>query len=297
MQYLSEFSQYLEHQKRFSRHTVISYAHDLKQFFAFLQIDSDASILEVNHQMVRSWVLLLMDNHERTSVKRKVSSIRSFYKYLMQQGVLKSNPAALVKLPKEQKKNLSIITEAQLSELLNRLWSQAKEADYMGVLILEFFYNTGCRLSELIELKVKDINFAEKQVRVWGKGRKERFVPLTDGLLQKLEYHFKEEAQNRLLKRDSPLFVTGKQKKLYPKFVYNLVNNYLSSVSGIEKRSPHVLRHSFATHLLNRGAELNSIKELLGHSSLAATQVYTHNSMEQVKLMYNQAHPRSDKKS
>ena len=297
MEYISNFLGYLQNQKRFSPHTVISYGNDIKQFFAFSQINQNEAILEVNHQMVRTWVVRLMDEFTRTSVKRKVSSLRSFYKYLMQQGVISSNPAAMVKLPKEQKRNLSLLSEKQMADVLSRLWSGVGDEEFSKVLILEFFYNTGCRLSELIELTVADINFEEQQVKILGKGKKERRVPLTEGLLQKIKNYLHLEARKRPLNQDSCLFVTSKQKKLYPKFVYNLINHYLSVVSGIEKRSPHVLRHSFATHLLNRGAELNSIKELLGHSSLAATQVYTHNSMEQVKLMYNQSHPRGNKNS
>lgn len=297
MEHITDFLKYLEHQKRFSYHTVISYANDLQQFFAFSHINCNDDIMEVNHQMVRGWVVHLMEHHARTSVKRKVSSLRSFYKYLMQQGEMSTNPATLVKLPKHQKKNLALLSEEQMAQILNQLWKDVRNEDYSGVLILEFFYNTGCRLSELINLRVGDINKEEKQVKIWGKGKKERRVPITDALIHKMEHYLNLEARQRPLNKDSALFVTPKQKKLYPKFVYNVVNHYLSYVSGIEKRSPHVLRHSFATHLLNRGAELNSIKELLGHSSLAATQVYTHNSMEQVKLMYNQAHPRGNKNS
>jgi len=301
MNYLDNFLQYLSQQRRFSAHTVKAYQSDLEQFMAFADLQDQADLLEVEHPLIRGWVVEMMKaQQERSSIKRKLSSLRSFYKFSQKQGWQDRNPAALVQSPKEQKKVLHVLSEEEMKTLLlhmERPLAEQTEAEQQAGIIMEFFYSTGCRLSELIDLQWQQILWEESAVLFLGKGKKERRVPLLPQMLKRLREYWHLQQQSRDAGPKQLVFVSAKEKKLSPKFVYNLVKSYLSSVSGIEKRSPHMLRHSFATHLLNRGADLNSIKELLGHSSLAATQIYTHNSMEQVKQMYNQAHPRGDKNS
>lgn len=298
--YLTEFLQYLAQQKRYSVHTVTAYENDLSSFLSSADLNDDPAILEANHHLVRNWVVEMMsEGMERTSVRRKLSSVRSFYKWLMQRGLVSKNPASQVVPPKQEKKLPQVLSPDEVERLLAIPQSLADEDEwaYTGAIILEFFYGTGCRLSELINLNFGDLDLENGSVSITGKGNKQRHVPLTRQLQARLSEYKTRVSKHRCADRTAPVFITKSGKKLYPKLVYNLVNHYISLVSGIEKKSPHVLRHSFATHMLNQGAELNSIKELLGHSSLAATQVYTHNSIDQLKQMYNQAHPRGDHKN
>ena len=204
------------------------------------------------------------------------------------------NPMLKVVAPKQSKKLLRVVTEEEASVLLDEFPFPDDERGRQEKMILSMFYNTGMRLSELIGLKFSDVRTSNHYIRVLGKRNKERFIPTSGDFERELEEYVAKESVIRQLEPGSPFFVTGKGKKLYPKLVYNLVNKYISLVSGIENKSPHMLRHSFATHMLNRGADLNSIKELLGHSSLSATQIYTHNSVDQLKQLYNKAHPRGD---
>lgn len=288
-----DFLDYLTHQKRYATHTVTSYRNDLRAFESFIN-DAELRWEEVNHHLIRAWVLEMMEGGmARSSIRRRVSALRSFYKYLMRQGQVGQNPAVSVQLPKQAKKLARVVAEEDLLRLLDEVafpedrWGQTQK------LIIETFYQTGMRLAELIGLRQTDVDLGQGLLKVVGKRNKERIIPLGEDLRSRLAAHI-AEAQG--LQEGPWLFCTKKGKPLYPKLVYTTINFYLSSVSGVEQKSPHVLRHSFATHLLNRGADLNAIKELLGHSSLAATQVYTHNSVEQLKLMYNQTHPRGSNK-
>ncbi len=274
-------------------HTVRAYQNDLEGLAAFLkrQYEIEEEWQDVTHHMLRAYVLEMMEEaFEPNSVKRKLSTYKSFFKYLLQQKEIRQNPMDRVVAPKAPKKLLRVIEEEDLSRLLDKVPFE----DPQERLIIETFYNTGMRSAELIGLCWVDFNEAEGTLKVLGKRNKERIIPLTTHFTTKLVAHRERVSSARAT---DPMFTTKKGKKLYPKFVYKVVNTYLSLVSGIEKKSPHVLRHSFATHMLNRGADLNSIKELLGHSSLAATQVYTHNSVDKLKQTYNQAHPRGPKNS
>jgi integrase/recombinase XerC len=295
MEYIQDFLKYLRHQKNYSGHTILSYQNDVLAFAEFLKLELQVTDLKtVNHHFVRSWLIALLDDDlARTTIKRKISAIRSFYKYLLKQNQVSLNPAANIEVPKAPKKVVRVVPEAAMQNLLEKVEFPSNYWGLAQKTIIEVFYATGIRLSELINLEVDDVQFSAKQIKVMGKRKKERLIPLTDDLAQSLS-HFNEQRAVYFNNAISPyFFLTQKGEKLYPKLVYNTINYYLRIVSGIDQASPHVIRHSFATHMLNRGADLNSIKELLGHSSLAATQVYTHSSIEQLKQLYNHAHPRS----
>ena len=289
------FLSYLEHQKRFSKHTIKSYAKDLSLFSEFISATFDLEELqEVHHSMIRSWVVEMVDkDYARTSIKRKLSALRSFYRFMQREDLVAVNPAAQVIVPKPEKKLLRVVSEDDMRFLLEELpfdddpWSSSQN------LLLDLFYQTGIRLSELINLRESDYNIGASYIKVLGKRDKEREIPLSAALNSKMMDHLNTHRLKLNVFHEPWFFLSKKGKKLYPKLVYNSVNAYLGMVSGVEKKSPHVLRHSFATHLLNRGADINSVKELLGHSSLAATQVYTHNSIDRLKQMYNHAHPRA----
>lgn len=291
---VDEFLRYLEYEKRYSKHTITSYKKDLEQFSHFCSLNFELSdFLLVSDTIIRSWVVSLIETDiESSSIQRKVSTLKSFYRYCRQQNYLDVNPAATITLPKKKKRLPVFVEEKGMDGLFANI--QFPE-DYDGVrdkLILEMFYQTGIRLSELINLKTSDVDLYNNTVRVLGKRNKERIVPFSLGLHLLIEDYVK--VKNKLpVNESNTLFVTEKGVKLYPKLVYNTVKNYLSLITSITKKSPHILRHTFATHMLNNGADLNSIKELLGHTSLSATQVYTHNSFEKLKSIYNQAHPRA----
>lgn len=298
MSYRDQFLDYLQHQKAFSEHTLQAYRKDLESFAEFIEDEFQETDLSAVHKgMVRSWLIHLVDRElARTSIKRKLSSLRSFYKFLLRRSLIKTNVATLVDVPKPPKKLLRVVPEEDMLQLLEAPYDEEDSWAYGQRLILDLFYQTGIRLSELINFKQEDFRPEGSYIKVLGKGNKQREIPIGGELKNHLIVYLKVHRPSAAAIADEPyFFLSPKGKKLYPKLVYNSVNAYLSYVSGIDKRSPHVLRHSFASHLLNRGADLNSVKELLGHASLAATQVYTHNSIERLKSLYNQAHPRADK--
>lgn len=291
----TSFFQYLEHEKRYSIHTLESYARDIDQFFSFTELHYKVQdYTAVRHTHIRTWIVSLMKNKLKPrSINRKLSALRSLFKFYQRRGLV-NNPMKKVLAPKVGKRLPVFIQEEDIASILD----PANFDDSLGAqrdrCILELFYHTGMRRSELIGLKVEDIDWEKRQCKVFGKGQKERIIPLNKPLCNLLQTY---EAQRSEAWESTSgyFFLTDKGKQLYPKFVYNLVNRYLKPYNTIEQKSPHVLRHSFATHLSNNGADLNAIKELLGHSSLAATQVYTHNSIEQLQKIYQQAHPKAGK--
>lgn len=296
--YILSFLDYLKFQKRFSDHTVKAYENDLVSFEKFIFEENDIQYWkEVNHHHIRQWIVELSENGIKPrSINRKISSLKTYYKFLIREGQVELNPMSKVIAPKQSKQLLRVVSEKEIQILLEDIEFPEGFLGLLHKTVISSFYFTGMRLSELINLKDSDVDLNNKRLRVLGKRNKERFLPITVNFQEELNYYREKRKEISTVEGDAWFFVNAKGKKLYPKLVYDFVNRYLSSVSSIEKKSPHVLRHSFATHMLNRGADLNSIKELLGHSNLSATQVYTHNSVDQLKKTYNQAHPRGEKK-
>lgn len=289
------FFKYLQYEKRYSPHTLTSYYTDLGQFAGYLkEVYQISDAAEADHTIIRSWILTLVQNNIKPrSINRKIACLRSYYKFLMAQERIKVNPMLRIKAPKASKRLPAFVQEEPFNNLLDSFTFEDTFEGQRDRLILEFLYGTGIRLAELINIEASDINLSAKTVRVLGKGNKERIVPLNDSLLLALDA-YKTEKKHFLGDNNSvKLLVTNKARPLYPKFVYRVVKKYISLITTSEHNSPHVLRHSFATHLLNKGADLNAIKDLLGHASLAATQVYTHNSIEQLKSIFEKAHPKA----
>jgi integrase/recombinase XerC len=293
------FLNYLRFEKRYSQHTVISYDTDLAQFLDFLTKDYEAAHLkEVNAAVVRTWLAGLREGDKQAnkepltskSINRKISTLKSFFKFLIREGVVDSTPMNIIIAPKVNKRLPAYIEEKDMQTLFEYVefsndWNGRTEK-----LVLSLFYNTGMRVSELINLKISQLDTAYNQIKVLGKGNKERIMPVDKELMQQLKDHIASQPSGS---QTEYVFVNEKGKQLYAKQVYNLVRKYLSGVTTCQKKSPHILRHTFATHLTNNGADLNAVKELLGHSSLAATQVYTHNSIEKLKEVFKKAHPKA----
>jgi len=289
-----KFYKYLEFERRYSLHTLKSYQTDLKQLSDFL---IEAYELEnpenVDHQMLRSWLVhLVQSGISSKTINRKLATLKSFYKFLKREAIIEILPTSKLIAPKVAKKLPEFVPEKQIENLLNDFEFEDTIDGVRDNLIIEFLYGTGIRLSELINLHELDVDLNSKLVKVLGKGNKERLIPLNAELVNLIKYYL-EKKEGGTYNKTVFLIVTNTGNKLYPMFVYRVVRKYLDQVTSIDKRSPHVLRHSFATHLLNKGADLNAIKELLGHSNLAATQVYTHNSLEKIKGIYKQAHPKA----
>jgi integrase/recombinase XerC len=294
-----KFIDYIRYEKRFSAHTITAYQHDLQQFAVFLQIQYNLQdITQANHSMIRSWLVDLLTNQVTPrTVNRKLSTLKSFYRYCRRQGIILESPMDKVTSPKTSK-YLPVFLETETTDKL--FSSLSLNSGYEGLrdkMILTLFYTTGMRLSELCSLKLSSVDLVKQNIHVTGKRNKERIIPIGSYLINQCEIYLKER-ESFLQKVDASnntnhLFVTMKGKPVYQRMVYNIVHHYLSSVATLDKLSPHVLRHTFATQMLNEGADLNAIKEILGHASLAATQVYTHNTIEKLKSIYNQAHPRA----
>jgi integrase/recombinase XerC len=297
---IQQFINYLNYEKHFSSHTIQGYQNDLNQFSSFIvqqfEIESPNSI---SHQHIRTWLVDLMNNNiEPRSIARKLSALRSYFKYLIKEELITTNPVSKVQAPKVAKKLPSFIEEQNLNILFDQKVNNNQEEfftnDFEGQrnrLILLLFYTCGVRLSELIELKTSDFDTYRQTIKVLGKRNKERIIPITKELNLGIQKYIITKTQLGL--NNEQLFALSSNNKMYPKAVYNIVKRFLSMVTTIDKKSPHVLRHTFATHLLNKGADLNAIKELLGHASLAATQVYTHNSIERLKNIHKTRHPRA----
>ena len=292
--FIEQFIRYLQFEKRFSPNTVTAYKNDLDQFSQFI-VSFQPELLNVTHQHVRTWIVSLMDDGiEARTINRKISSLRSFYKFLQREDLIGNSPMIYVKAPKIPKRLPVVITEQKMDILLDA--QGVFSNDFKGIrdrLIIELLYGTGIRLSELVNLADNDINVYEQQIKVLGKRNKERIIPISKPLAKLVGDYQLQKLNQNFDNKSSALIVTNQGNKVYAKFIYRTVNLALSFISTHDKKSPHILRHSFATSLLNRGADLNAIKELLGHSSLAATQVYTHKSVEKLKSIYKQAHPKA----
>jgi integrase/recombinase XerC len=276
-------------------HTIRSYGDDLIQFFDFLEIQyGKLPLAEITLSFIRSWPASLKENKLTSkSINRKISSLRSFFKYLLKTGDIENTPMTNIIAPKVSKRLPSFVAEKDVDTLFQYIEFPDSWEGLTDRLLLAIFYNTGIRLSELINLKENGVNESNNTIKVLGKGNKERIIPVSKALAAAINLYITEK-NNQLTKPDRTiLLVSSKGKKLYAKQVYNSVNKYLSAITTIDKKSPHILRHSFATHLANNGADLNAIKELLGHSSLAATQIYTHNTIEKLKDVHKKAHPKA----
>lgn len=295
---IRSFFDYLKFEKRYSRHTLISYETDLRSFFDYVSRQfGETPLQEISHVFVRSWLAELKEKHKLTSksINRKISSLRSFFKYHLKRGAITVTPMAKVTAPKISRRLPVFVKETEVKELLETLNLAAEDWKSLNArLLITLFYATGMRLSELIGLRERQVDAARSQVRVLGKGNKERVIPVSVELLGTVrEYQQLKRKEFGPAGKDELLLVTEKGRPLYPKYAWLLVNQWLGQASTLDKKSPHVLRHTFATHLMNNGADLNAVKELLGHASLAATQVYTHNTIEKLKDVYKKAHPKA----
>ncbi|WP_422360359.1 tyrosine-type recombinase/integrase [Reichenbachiella sp.] len=290
---IKPFLKYLLQEKRYSSHTVQAYETDLLQFQDYLEcIDLELTLEEAGHKMLRAWVVSLIEaDINPRSVNRKIASLRSFYKFLLKREVIQENPATKLRPLKTAKALPEFVLKDEMDNLLDRVEFSDDFEGTRDKLIIELLYGTGIRLSELIHLKGQDVDHFNQSIKVLGKRNKERIIPLTLDNIRLIEAYGKVKEQ--VGATDDWLLTTDKGKKCYPMMVYRIVQKYLGYISKVYKKSPHVLRHTYATHLLNNGADLNAVKDLLGHSSLAATQVYTHNSLDKLKSVFDQAHPKA----
>ena len=283
-----KFLHYLLHEKRYSPHTIKSYETDLQQFILFLVDEFQVlSAKEVNFQLVRSWIANLLNNNiSARSVNRKITTLKTYFRFLINEDVISISPMQKIIGPKTPKKLAVFVEEIKMDELFNKVEFGEGDVAERDRLILELFYFTGMRLSELVNLKKADVDFSNSTIRVLGKRNKERLIPITPYILDKIK-------TTNNSNKSVFLFVSKKGTQISAKQVYRLVNKYLGMVTSLDKKSPHILRHTFATHMLNNGAGINAVKELLGHANLSATEVYTHNTIEKLKTVYKQAHPRA----
>jgi integrase/recombinase XerC len=298
---IRSFFEYLKYEKRYSAHTLTSYQTDITGFFDYLETQfGGIPIKQIDHNFIRSWLAGLKDNGlSSRSINRKISCLRSFFKYCLKTGMVDASPMIKVTGPKSGKRLPVFVKEDDSRKLMETLGHSTEDWKSLNAqLLITVFYSTGMRLSELINLKERQVDAGRCQVKVLGKGNKERIIPVSKELVTLIRDYIDQKkkrlpGQERAEKTDPVLLVTEKGKKLYPKYAWLLVNEVLGKSSSLDKRSPHVLRHSFATHLMNNGANLNAVKELLGHSSLAATQVYTHNTIEKLKVIHKRSHPKA----
>ncbi|TVZ53313.1 tyrosine-type recombinase/integrase [Dokdonia sp. Hel_I_53] len=294
---ITSFVAYLNLEKNYSQHTVLAYRKDVEVFFAFAKANYDIFHLEeVGYTIIRSWIVLLVDaGVSNRSINRKIASLKSYYNFLLKVGAIESSPLAKHKALKTPKKIQIPFSQKEVSAVLCKIKDTGDFESLRDLLMIELLYGTGMRRAELIGLKSSSIDRFQKTIRVVGKRNKERLVPLLPSIEMTLEKYLIERDKLFDAVCDAPLLVTKKGVKLYDTLVYRVIKAYFSETSDKLKTSPHILRHSFATHLLNQGADLNTVKELLGHSSLASTQVYTHNNIQTLKDVYAKSHPRNKK--
>ena len=288
--YIKDFLEYLKFEKRYSKHTITSYSNDLLKFHNYLEDYYEGVIFHsIKSIHLRSYMVFLLEKKmAKSTVARKISAVKSLFKFLLKQQIVDSSPANLIETPKLDKKLPSFLKEDEIINLLNVIEFEDSFFGLRDKLLITLFYQTGVRLSEIIELKEDDVRLDD--IKVLGKRNKERIIPLS-GKVKNLITEYRK-IKHLEFPNAKYFFIGDKGNKMYEKFVYRKVNYYLSMVSSKQKRSPHILRHTFATHMLNNGADLNAIKELLGHENLSATQVYTHNSFEKLKSIHKQSHPR-----
>ena len=292
----SAFLDYLQLEKKYSPHTITAYRADLQEFSGFIQQNFDQENLEeVNYSQIRSWIVELSESGiGNRTINRKISSLKSYYRFLLKTRQIESSPLVKHRALKTSKKVQIPFSEKEIVQVLQNI----DDSTFEGLrdrFIVELFYSTGIRRIELINIKEQDLDLDNAVLKVLGKRNKERYIPLINSVVQTGERYLEIKRTSSDFEKSTYLFLTSRGDKIYESFVYRIINNYFSKVSGKLKKSPHILRHSFATHLLNQGANLNAVKELLGHSSLAATQVYTHNSIAELSKIHNQAHPRNNK--
>jgi integrase/recombinase XerC len=288
------FFNYLEYEKRYSPHTLLSYKTDLNQFQDYLTATYETeNPATASYQMIRSWIASQIEcGISEKSVNRKIACLRSFFKFLIISEIIEKSPMQKVQALKTRKSLPVFAEETHLHKILDHFTYPAGFSGLRDKLLIELLYGTGIRLSELINLKNKDVNTLSSTIKVTGKGNKERIIPLNKSLSELINVYIAAKAAE-IAEQTENFIVTDKGQQTYPVFIYRTIKKYLEMIPTLEKRSPHVLRHTFATHLLNKGADLNAIKDLLGHSSLAATQVYTHNTLDKIKAIFDQAHPKA----
>ncbi|MGY0407438.1 MAG: tyrosine-type recombinase/integrase [Polaribacter sp.] len=292
---LENFLEYLSLEKKYSIHTITAYRNDLISFRDFCSTEyNQENLIEIHYSQIRNFIVSLVAlGISNRSINRKVSSLKSFYKFLQKTEQISYNPLAKHRALKAEKKIQVPFTASEINTVIANITDEKDFTSIRNKLMVELFYATGIRRIELINIKESDVNLVDKTIKVLGKRNKERYVPILNSVVETLTKYL--ELKKKISIDLDLLFITDKGNKIYETLVYRIINSYFSGVSTKVKKSPHILRHSFATHLLNEGADLNSVKELLGHSSLASTQVYTHNSLKVIKKVYNQAHPRSNK--
>lgn len=294
MSHQESFINYLKYEKRYSHLTAVAYKKDLDQFEEFfVKMIGDFNVEGINDKIVRQWVIELMDSGlSARTVNKKISALKSFYKYLLRLEVVAENNLVNVTVPKVRKKLPQFVEEKNLNHLLDDGFFSEDFEGLRDKLILSLFYGSGIRLTELVNLKDGDLNQTESMIKVLGKRNKERITPYPRSLNELID-RYRSERSRLFGDIHSALFVTSSGNQVYEKLIYRVVNKYLGLVTTVEQKSPHTLRHSFATQMLNRGADLNAVKEMLGHANLSATQIYTHTSLDKIQKVYRQAHPRS----
>lgn len=294
-QLIQAFLNYLKFQKRYSQHTIVSYQNDLNAFFDFIVMRfGETPLAEIKPSFVRSWLAELKEGGMETkSINRKISTLKSFFKYQLRQESISISPVSAIISPKINKRLPQFVDNESINVLFRHVEFPDDWDGKTQRLLLELLYNTGIRQAELIGLKEAQVDKGNNSIKVLGKGSKERIIPVSSQLVNQLKEYMTDKPANFAVYDKVHLLVSASGKKLYQGYVYKTVKKYLALVTSIEKKSPHVLRHTFATHLMNSGADLNAVKELLGHSSLAATQVYTHNSIEKLKDIHKKAHPKA----
>ena len=295
MSNLKYFNDYLQLEKKYSVHTITAYINDVTTFQEFIEVNFETQNLEeINYSLIRSWIVSMVDNNiSNSSVNRKIQSLKAFYKFLLKTKQIEINPLLKHKALKTPKILQIPFSEKELDQVLNNLKFPDGFDGFRDQLIIDLFYTTGIRRSELINLKIFNVSLLTNTMKILGKRNKERILPILPIISQKIQQYLSERTQLEYITDNDYFFLLSNGHKLNDSFVYRLINHYFSNVSEKVKKSPHILRHTFATHLLNNGADLNSVKELLGHSSLASTQIYTHNSLAELKKVYNNAHPRN----